>query len=261
MLRAVNKVKTYPTVEQQWYLAQTFGCVQWVWNQSLSTSKMPDGRYDAALLIEDKAETPASSSNGKAVGIDLGLIDFAVTSDGSKYRHPKPLAKHERNLKGKQLSRKKDKITGKYRKAKRLVARVHSKISRLREDFLHQLSRKIVNENQVMVVENLAVNNMVKNHRLAKSISDAGWGRFCTMLKYKAEAEGKVYVEVGRFFPSSHLCAETLLPLPKMALSIRALDCPHCGHRHDRDVNAAINIRNEGLRILALEVLLPLEAM
>jgi putative transposase len=205
-------------------------------------------------LIEDGTEKPKSSREGQAIGIDLGLMDFAVTSDGSKYRNPKHLAKYERNLKRKQrkLSRKKDKTTGKRLKAKRLVARVHSKISRVREDFLHKLSRKIVNENQIVVVENLCVKNMVKNHNLAKSISDAGWGMFCTMLKYKTEAEGKVYVEVGRFFPSTHLCSETLLPLPKMDLSVRMFDCPHCGQKHDRDVNAAINIRNEGLRLLAL---------
>jgi putative transposase len=104
----------------------------------------------------------------------------------------------------------------------------------------------------VIVVENLAVKNMVKNHNLAKSISDAGWGMFCTMLKYKAEVQGKVYLEIDRFFPSTHLCSETLLQIPKMDLSVRMFDCPHCGNRHDRDINAAINIRNEGLRILAL---------
>jgi putative transposase len=186
--------------------------------------------------------------------IDLGLLDFAVTSDGSKYQNPRHLKKHERNLKRKQrkLSRKKDKTTNKRRKAKLAVAKVHAKIARVREDFRHKLSRKIVNENQVIVVENLAVKNMVKNHNLAKSISDAGWGMFCTMLKYKAEQEGKVYLEVGRFFPSSHLCSETLLSLPKLDLSVREFDCPCCSKRHDRDINAAINIKNEGLRILAL---------
>src|SRR4028119_1133916 len=133
-----------------------------------------------------------------------------------------------------------------------MVAKVHGKIARVREDFLHKLSRKLVNENQVVVVENLAVKNMVKNHNLAKAISDASWGKFCTMLKYKAEFNGKTYLEVDRFFPSSHLCSNTLRPIPKMDLSVRFFDCPHCGQRHDRDVNAAINIRNEGLRLLAL---------
>ncbi len=222
--------------------------------RTVTVSRMPDGRYYASLLMDDGSENPASNEDGKAIGIDLGLLDFVVTSDGSKYQNPRHLKKHERNLKRKQrkLSRKKDKTTNRRRKAKLAVARVHARIARVREDFRHKLSRKIVNENQVIVVENLAVKNMVKNHCLAKSISDAGWGMFCTMLKYKAETEGKVYLEVGRFFPSSHLCSNTLLSLPKMDLSVREFDCPHCGKRHDRDINAAINIRDEGLRLLTL---------
>jgi putative transposase len=222
--------------------------------KTVTVSKMPDGRYYASLLMDDGAESSATSSEGKAIGIDLGLLDFAVTSDGSKYQNPRHLKKHESNLKRKQkrLSRKQDKTTNKRRKAKLAVAKVHAKIARVREDFRHKLSRKIVNENQVIVVENLAVKNMVKNHNLAKSISDAGWGMFGTMLKYKADAEGKVYLEVGRFFPSSHLCSNTLLSLPKMDLSVREFTCPHCGQKHDRDINAAVNIKNEGLRILAL---------
>lgn len=231
--------------------------------KTVTVSRMTDGRYYASLLMDDGIEKPESGSEGKAItpsgkskaiGIDLGLIDFAVTSDGSKFHNPKHLKKDERNLKRKQrkLSRKKNKTTNKRRKAKRALAKVHSKISRVREDFLHKLSRKIVNENQVIVVEDLAVKNMVRNHHLAKSISDAGWGMFQTMLKYKAEQDGKIYLEIGRFFPSSHLCHATLLPIPKMDLSVRAFLCPHCNVHHDRDVNAAINIRNEGLRILAL---------
>jgi putative transposase len=222
--------------------------------KTVTVSKMPDSRYYASLLMDDGSDKPSSNSQGKAIGIDLGLLDFAVTSEGSKYPNPRHLKKHQRNLKRKQrkLSRKQDKTTNKRRKAKLAVAKVHTKIARVREDFRHKLSRKIVDENQVIVVENLAVKNMVKNHNLAKSISDAGWGMFCTMLKYKAEAEGKVYLEVGRFFPSSHLCSETLLSLPKMDLSVREFDCPCCLKRHDRDINAAVNIKNEGLRILAL---------
>ena len=171
--------------------------------KTVTVSRMTDGRYYASLLMDDGIVKPQVTREGKAIGIDLGLTDFAVTSDGSKYQNPRHLKKHERNLKRKQrkLSRKKDKTTNKRYKAKKALARVHSKISRVREDYLHKLSRKIVNENQVVVVENLAVKNMVKNHSLAKAISDAGWGIFCTMLKYKAEEEGKVYLEVGRFFP------------------------------------------------------------
>jgi putative transposase len=223
--------------------------------KTVTVSKTPDERYYAFLLIDDGTTKPEISSEGKAVGIDLGLIDFVVTSDGSKFRNPKHLKKHAKNLKRKQqkLSRK-TKGSKTRHKARRMVAKVHGKIARVREDFLHKLSRKLVNENQVVVVENLAVKNMVKNHTLAKAISDAGWGKFCTMLKYKAEFDGKTYLEIDRFFPSSHLCSNTLLPIPKMDLSVRSFDCPHCGQRHDRDVNAAINIKNEGLRLLALGI-------
>ncbi|MEG4800557.1 RNA-guided endonuclease TnpB family protein [Microcoleus sp. ARI1-B5] len=222
--------------------------------KTVTVYKMPDGRYYASFLMDNGVNKPVVNEDGKAIGIDLGLLDFVVTSEGSKYHNPRHTKKHERNLKRKQknLSRKRDKTTKARRKAKLAVAKVHAKIARVREDFRHKLSRKIVDENQIIVVENLAVKNMVKNHCLAKSISDAGWGMFCTMLKYKAEAEGKLYLEVGQFFPSSHLCSETLLSLPKMALSVREFNCPHCGKRHDRDINAALNVKNEGLRILTL---------
>jgi putative transposase len=223
--------------------------------KTVTVSKTSDERYYASLLIDDGIAKPEITGEGKAVGIDLGLIDFVVTSDGSKFCNPKHLKKHAKNLKRKQqkLSRK-TKGSKTRLKAGRMVAKVHGKIARVREDFLHKLSRKLVNENQVIVVENLAVKNMVKNHNLAKAISDAGWGMFCTMLKYKAEFDGKVYLEIGRFFPSSHLCSNTLLQIPKMDLSVRSFDCSHCGQKHDRDVNAAINIRNEGLRLLALGI-------
>ena len=239
--------------------------------KTVTVSKNPDGTYYASMLVDDGIDSPEVSQDGDVIGIDLGLTDFAVTSNGSKYQHPRATKKHEKNLarKQKKLARKsgkcglgvspsgapfqdKDKTTNKRRKAKLVVAKVHSKIKRVREDFLHKLSRKIVDENQVIVVENLAVRNMVQNHCLAKAISDAGWGMFCTMLKYKAEMMGKVYLEIGRFFASTHLCSNTLNPLPKMDLSVREFDCPHCNQRHDRDINAAINIKNEGLRVLTL---------
>ena len=193
--------------------------------KTVTVSKTPDERYYASLLIDDDTVKPEITSEGKAVGIDLGLIDFVVTSDGSKFRNPKHLKKHAKNLKRKQqkLSRK-TKGSKTRMKARRMVAKVHGKIARVREDFLHKLSRKLVNENQVVVVENLAVKNMVKNHTLAKAVSDAGWGKFCTMLKYKAEFDGKTYLEIDRFFPSSHLCSNTLLSIQKMDLSVRSFE-------------------------------------
>jgi putative transposase len=188
---------------------------------------------------------------GKAIGIDLGLTHFAITSDGSKFENPRWLNKHELNLKQKQqqLSRK-QKGSSNRNKSRHKVARVHRKITNCREDFLHKLSRRIVNENQVIVVENLNVKGMMSNHCLAKSIHQVGWGQFCTMLKYKAEMEGKIYLEVGRFFPSSKTCHVCLNQVGSLPLDLRTWTCSHCLTTHDRDINAAINLRDEGLRIL-----------
>ena len=221
--------------------------------KTVTISKNPDGKYFASVLVDDGQETPQPSTEGKAIGIDVGLTHFAITSNGSKYNNPRHFAKHQRNLKRKQqrLSRKK-KGSNNRQKAKRLVAKVHSKIARCREDFLHKLSRKIVNENQVIAVENLNVKGMVRNHKLAKAISDCGWGMFSTMLKYKTENEGKTYIEVDRWFPSSKTCNVCLNQVDSLPLEVRSWTCEHCQTTHDRDINAAINIRNEALRILSL---------
>jgi putative transposase len=221
--------------------------------KTVTISLNPDGKYYASLVVDDGKEVVTQSTEGNAIGIDLGLIDFCITSDGSKYDNPRHIKKHEKNLKRKQrkLSRK-VKGSKKRKKARKLVAKVHGRIARSREDFLHKLSRKIVNENQVIVVENLAVKNMVKNHKLAKAISDCGWGMFCTMLSYKAKNAGKTYVEVGRFYPSSKTCHVCLNQIDSLSLDVRQWQCKHCQTVHDRDINAAINMRNEGLRILSL---------
>ncbi|VXD24970.1 transposase [Planktothrix serta PCC 8927] len=229
--------------------------------KTVTVSQNSDGKYYASVLVDDGKETPNLSTNGKAIGIDLGLTHFAITSDGDKYSNPKHFVKHQRNLKRKQqkLSRKQKACTERSRsgsksrqKARLKVAKVHAKISRCREDFLHKLSRKIVNENQVIAVEDLAVKNLVRNHKLAKAISDCGWGMFCTMLKYKAEKEGKTYLEVDRFFPSSKTCHVCLNQLGSLPLDVRSWTCEHCQTTHDRDINASINIKNEALRILSL---------
>nr|MDJ0731554.1 RNA-guided endonuclease TnpB family protein [Crocosphaera sp.] len=221
--------------------------------KTVTISKNSDGKYYASVLVDDGKDQPETSTEGKAIGIDLGLTDFAVTSDGSKFDNPRHLAKHQQNLKRKQqkLSRQ-QKGSNNRQKARKIVAKVHSKISRCREDFLHKLSRKIVNENQVIAVENLNVKGMVRNHNLAKAISDCGWGMFCTMLKYKAENEGKTYIEVDRFFPSSKTCNVCLNQVESLPLDVRNWTCEHCQTNHDRDINASINIRNEALRILSL---------
>jgi len=221
--------------------------------KSVTVSQTPSGHYHASCLFDDETETPEPSSEGKTVGVDLGISHFAITSDSSKHASPKYYRQYQQKLgkKQKELSRK-QKGSNNRRKARIKVAKVHEKITRCREDFLHKLSRNLVDENQVIVVENLAVKNMVRNSKLAKSISDASWGQFCTLLKYKCEWEGKTYIEVDRFFPSSKTCNHCLHQVDSLPLEIRHWECPSCGTQHDRDVNAAKNIRDEGLRQLAV---------
>lgn len=221
--------------------------------KTVTLSMSRTGKYFASLLFDDGLPELEISSVGKAVGIDVGLTHFAITSDGSKFDNPRTLRKNEKNLKRKQqkLSRK-QKGSKRRIKAKRIVARVHERIANTRSYFQHKLSRKLVNENQVIIVENLAVKNMVKNHNLAKSISDAGWSEFTRQLKYKSERDGKTYLEIGRFFPSSKICHVCLNQVGSLPLDVRSWTCSNCNTKHDRDINAAINIRDEGLRILAL---------
>ena len=223
--------------------------------KTVTVSMSRTGKYYASLLFDDGEPDLMPNAKGKAVGIDLGLTHFAITSDGSKFNNPRHLRKREKNLKRKQqkLSHK-EKGSKRRAKARRIVARVHERINSTRKDFQHKLSRKLVNENQVIVVENLAVKNMVKNHNLAKAISDVGWSSFTNMLKYKAEKEGKIYLEIGRFFPSSKTCHVCLNQIGRLSLDVRSWECPGCKTKHDRDVNAAINIRDEGLRLLALGI-------
>ena len=219
--------------------------------KTVTITKNCCNQYYASIVTDDGKDKPEVSSEGKAIGIDLGLNHFAITSGGSKFDNPKILNKHEKNLnrKQQQLSRK-QKGSNNRNKAKLKVAKVHKKITNCREDFLHKLSRRIVNENQVIVLENLNVKGMMQNHCLAKAIQEVGWGMFCTMLKYKAEQEGKVYIEVDRFFPSSKSCHVCLNRVDSLPLDIRHWECRKCKARHDRDINAAMNIRDEGLRIL-----------
>ena len=223
--------------------------------KTVTISKNCSDQYFASILFEDGRDKPESNIksniNGRAVGIDLGLTHFAITSDGSKFDNPKFLTKHEKNLKRKQQQlSKKQKGSHNCTKARKKVARVHRKITNCREDFLHKLSRRLVDENQVIVTENLNVQGMMKNHCLAKAIGQVGWGMFMTMLKYKAENEGKIYQEVDRFFPSSKTCHVCLNQVGSLPLDIRQWTCERCQATHDRDVNAAINLREEGLRIL-----------
>ncbi|MEQ8962248.1 MAG: RNA-guided endonuclease TnpB family protein [Coleofasciculus sp. C2-GNP5-27] len=224
--------------------------------KTVTISMTPSGKYYASVLTEVEGDNPPSNTNGKVAGIDLGLKDFAIVNDGvktSKYANPKHLAKHERNLKRKQrkLDRK-EKGSKSRDKARKLVARVHERVSNVRQDYLHKLSRKLVDDNQVIVVESLNTKGMVRNHKLAASISDVGWGMFVNFLSYKLEFEGKVLVEIDRWFPSSKLCSNCHYQVDEMPLEVRTWTCPSCGTHHDRDGNASTNIRAEGIRILSV---------
>jgi putative transposase len=196
-------------------------------------------------------------AEGKFYGVDLGLKHFAVVTDGekvSKYDNPKHIAKHERNLKRKQkkLARK-VKGSNSRNKYRKIVAKVYERVSNSRQDFLHKLSYKLVSDSQGVIVENLHVKGMVRNRNLAKAISDCGWGMFTNFLAYKLERKGGKLVEIDRWFPSSKLCSNCFYQIGEMPLDVREWICPHCGTHHDRDGNAAINIRAEGIRMLKAE--------
>jgi putative transposase len=234
--------------------------------KTVTVSLEPSGKYYASILTVSEAggqrptvegENPAPSTEGRVIGVDLGLKHFAVTSDGkkvSKYDFPRHLAEHEKNLKRKQqkLARK-EKGSNSRKKYRKVVARVHERVSNSRADFLHKLSRKLVNDSQVVVVENLHVKGMVRNHNLAKAIFDAGWGMFTNFLAYKLEKKGGRLVEIDRWFPSSKLCCNCYHQVEEMPLDVREWTCPHCNTRHDRDGNAATNTRAEGIRMLQVD--------
>jgi putative transposase len=223
--------------------------------KTVTITKDSSDKYFASVLYE--LEACLISGNGdKIIGLDLGIRDFCIAHDGtktSKYANPRHFKKHEKNLARKQqkLARK-QKGSKTRQKAKKLVAKVHARISNVRQDFLHKLSRKLTNESKVIVVENLGVKGMVRNHKLAQAISDVGWGMFVNFLSYKLEREGKHLVEIDRFFPSSHICPDCLTQTPKMDLSIRKWVCLNqsCGKTHDRDEAASQNIRAEGIRMI-----------
>lgn len=222
--------------------------------KTVTVSKTPTGKYFASILFDTSQELPEVSITGKVCGIDLGIKDFAIVNNGektSKYANPKHLKKHEKNLARKQqkLARK-QKGSKNREKSRKLVAKIYERTSNTRHDFLHKLSRKIVNSNQVVVVEKLNIKGMVRNHKLAKAISDVGWGTFINFLDYKLKQKGGLLVEIDRWFPSSKTCSHCLYQMSEMPLDVREWTCPSCGTHHDRDENASKNIRAEGIRII-----------
>ena len=226
--------------------------------KSATISRKPSGKYFVSLLVETIVnELPKTQSN---IGIDLGLTDFIVLSDGSKVANPKFLSKLQDKLAREQKILAKRRAAAKadqrklsesrnYQKQKLKVAKVYEKITNKRADFLHKLSFNIIKNHDVIAIEDLNVKGMVKNRKLAKAISDSSWSAFTTMLAYKAEWYGKELIKIDRWFPSSKTCSncDHLLTKAQLPLSVRTWDCPSCLQRNDRDTNASINILNQGL--------------
>jgi len=205
---------------------------------SVTVSKDASGRYFVSILVEEAIATLPMID--KMVGIDLGLKSFLITSDSEMVDNPKYYAKAEKKLVKLQRRHAKKKKGSKNRdKARKKVAKHHARIADMRRDFQHKLSTKLIRENQTICVETLTVKNMVKNHNLAKSISDVGWGEFVHQLEYKAKWYGRRVVKIDRFYPSSKTCSSCGHILEELGLEVRVWVCPECGVRHDRDINAA----------------------
>lgn len=210
----------------------------------------PAGRWTISLLVDDLTIKPLPVID-KAIGIDAGITSLVTTSDGEKVANPKHFAKGFIILKKAQkaLSRK-QKGSRNREKARIKVARFSARISDARQDFLHKLTTRLVRENQTIVAESLAVKNMVKNHKLARSISDAGWGEMTRQLDYKARWYGRTFVQLDRWFPGSKTCSSCGHKVDSLPLNMREWDCPQCKAHHDRDVNAALNHLAAGQAVL-----------
>ncbi|MFG3340075.1 RNA-guided endonuclease InsQ/TnpB family protein [Glycomyces sp. NPDC048151] len=209
-------------------------------------SREPDGRWYVTFAV-DIEEPDAEPITGDEIGIDLGIKDFAVTSDGLRIPNPRHLERKARNLARYQRRMARcQKGSANRRKAKVKVARAHRKIRNARADFLHKTTTRIIRENDLVVVEDLAIEHLVKNRSLSKAISDVAWGEFRRMLEYKAERAGRTLAVIDRWYPSSKTCSQCGHLLDWLDLSTRTWRCPSCRTRHDRDVNAAKNILAAG---------------
>ena len=208
------------------------------------------GRWFVSLLVDDHTVKPLPQVD-KAVGIDAGITSLIATSDGEKIANPRHFKRLRYKLRKAQkaLSRK-VKGSSNREKARAMVARIHAAIADARCDFLHKLTTRLVRENQTIAVEDLAVKNMMRNHKLSRAIADASWSELVRQLEYKCQWYGRTLLVIDRWFPSSKRCGKCGHIVDKLPLDVREWDCPECGTHHDRDINAAQNILAAGLAVL-----------
>ena len=226
--------------------------------KSATISMTPTGKYYVSILCE--TEISPLPKPDSSVGIDLGISDFAILSTGEKIGNERflkqlseKLAKEQKILSRRALAAKKAgrklSASKNYQKQRVKVAKIHEKIVNMRRDFLHKLSIYLVKNHDILCIEDLSSKNLMKNHKLAKAIGDVSWFEFVRMLEYKADWYEKQVSKISRWYPSSQLCSDCGFNSGKKPLSVRGWTCTNCGTRHDRDINASINILNEGLRL------------
>ncbi len=208
------------------------------------------GRWFVSLLVDDHTIKPLPQVD-KVVGIDAGITSLIATSDGEKIANPKHSNRLRYKLRKAQKAKsRKTKGSNNREKARHKVAQIHAAIADARTDFLHKLTTRLVRENQTIAVEDLAVKNMMKNHKLAQAIADASWSELVRQLEYKCQWYGRTLVKIDRWFPSSKRCGNCGHVVDKLPLDVREWDCPECGTHHDRDINAAQNILAAGLAVI-----------
>jgi putative transposase len=239
-------------------LAKTPGLLAFVWSwpgidvagldpTTVVVAKEPDGRWYVTFAVDASAPAPAPGT-GQAAGVDLGITSFAVTSNGQRIANPRHLERRARNLARYQrrLARC-QKGSANRAKARAKVARAHRKVRDARRDFLHKTTTRLVRGHDLIAIEDLNVAGMVRNHRLARAISDCGWGEFRRQLQYKCQRAGRQLVVIDRWYPSTKKCSACEFLLAELSLSTRTWRCPSCRLLHDRDLNAAKNILAAGL--------------
>lgn len=245
------------------FLAKIDAPVEFVWSwpdvdpASLSSttvtiSRDSDGRWYASFAVETADEPEQAPATGSTVGVDLGVKDFAALSTGERIANPRHLERKAKNLaRYQRRTARKQRGSNNSKRAKAKVARAHTKVRDARADFLHKASARLAGDHDLIVIEDLAVKNMVRNRCLARVISDCGWGEFRRQLQYKTAKHGRHLIVIDRWYPSSKTCSACGHLLAELSLNTRTWQCPSCGTRHDRDINAAKNILAAGQAVSA----------